>query len=552
MPKIKNHKRVCTICNQAFGQDRSLIRHLNNEHGFVDTPQNLYNLLVLENVVPVCKCNTCNLTPTWVGWIKGYNKFVDGHSGFLSSFSDEKADEIREKRISTKKKNAKPGWNKGLTKETSAILKCAAERRSETVKGQFDRNERNAWNKGLTKETSDSIKKQSVNMKSKFKSGVLIPWAKGLTKETDSRVFRMSQTNHITHTQISLRNHLDSIKRLSEGEILERLSQIKNLTLITNIKQYTRDKHNNLSFRCNDCGDIRERSLISALTGKCFVCNPKESKQQLEINRFLIDNEINTVLSNREIIKPYELDIWIPRKKFAIEYNGLYWHSERMNRNKNYHSMKTKLCEELGIQLIHIFGDEWSSKQEIIKSVLMHKIGKTKNTVFARKCKIVYVNAKERKVFFDKNHIDGDVPSKIAFGLTYDNVLVSCISLKIPRQKKYADTIEIARFATTINTSVVGGLSKLVKKVSKWACDNKFSSIMTYVDTRFGTGVGYEKCGFSQIGKTANRFWWTDDVYRYNRFKYRAKNGISEKNIAAAAGVKKIWGCANLIYKIAI
>ena len=61
MSKIKNHKRVCTICGQAFGQDRSLIRHLNNEHGFVDTPQNLYNLLVLENVVPVCKCNTCNL-----------------------------------------------------------------------------------------------------------------------------------------------------------------------------------------------------------------------------------------------------------------------------------------------------------------------------------------------------------------------------------------------------------------------------------------------------------------------------------------------------------
>ena len=37
----------------------------------------------------------------------------------------------------------------------------------------------------------------------------------------------------------------------------------------------------------------------------------------------------------RDIIPPYELDIYIPDKKIAIEYDGLHWHSEIHNENKN-------------------------------------------------------------------------------------------------------------------------------------------------------------------------------------------------------------------------
>ncbi|MBR4316364.1 MAG: hypothetical protein IKP65_05310 [Alphaproteobacteria bacterium] len=58
--------------------------------------------------------------------------------------------------------------------------------------------------------------------------------------------------------------------------------------------------------------------------------------------------------NDKTMIKPYELDIYIPEKQVAIEFDGIYWHNEE-NKPKNYHLMKTELCEEKGIHLIHIF-----------------------------------------------------------------------------------------------------------------------------------------------------------------------------------------------------
>ena len=80
----------------------------------------------------------------------------------------------------------------------------------------------------------------------------------------------------------------------------------------------------------------------------------------------------DAVQRERNIISPYELDIYIPSKRIAVEYNGLAWHSEKFKGNgtKTYHLMKTNLCKENGIKLIHFFEDEWLEKKEIVKSVL--------------------------------------------------------------------------------------------------------------------------------------------------------------------------------------
>jgi hypothetical protein len=53
-----------------------------------------------------------------------------------------------------------------------------------------------------------------------------------------------------------------------------------------------------------------------------------------------------------------ELDIYLPEKNLAIEFDGLFWHNSN-NKFKNYHLKKTLLCEKQGIQLIHIFEYEW-------------------------------------------------------------------------------------------------------------------------------------------------------------------------------------------------
>lgn len=62
----------------------------------------------------------------------------------------------------------------------------------------------------------------------------------------------------------------------------------------------------------------------------------------------------------------YELDIYIPKLKIAFEFNGIYWHSTEY-KQKYYHQIKTKLCYEKGIQLIHIWENEWNDNKELIK-----------------------------------------------------------------------------------------------------------------------------------------------------------------------------------------
>ena len=114
--------------------------------------------------------------------------------------------------------------------------------------------------------------------------------------------------------------------------------------------------------------------------------------------------------------------------------------------------------------------------------------------------------------------------------------------------------VELCRFSCELGTHVMGGLSKLIKVAADWARQNGFCEILTYVDTRHGNGGGYAASGFKVVGKTSNRFWWTDDIYRYDRFVFRAnsKAGLTEQQVAKRAGVKKIWGCPNLILTLAL
>ena len=78
--------------------------------------------------------------------------------------------------------------------------------------------------------------------------------------------------------------------------------------------------------------------------------------------------DFELVIGSRKIIPPQELDIFIPAKKLAIEYDGLYWHSIDSKGQKDYHVNKTNNCEKHGIQLIHVFENEWIFKQDIVKS----------------------------------------------------------------------------------------------------------------------------------------------------------------------------------------
>lgn len=250
--------------------------------------------------------------------------------------------------------------------------------------------------------------------------------------------------------------------------------------------------------------------------------------------------------------------MWIKDSKVAIEFHGLVHHSERAIFNtkdirevKNLHEIKYLYAKREGIKLIQIFEDEWVFKKEIIKSMIKNRLSLNDNKIFARKCEIKEVSAKDRHAFFEITHISGDIKALKSFGLFYENELISALSLRNTWNKSYGNVIEIARFATKLNTNVVGGFQKLLKQAEKWALENKFEAILTYADCRFGSGKVYYNSGFNYKGKTSPNYFYEKDGIRENRFKHRKNlvlEGNTEREQQNKLGWYAIYDAGNEIY----
>jgi hypothetical protein len=285
----------------------------------------------------------------------------------------------------------------------------------------------------------------------------------------------------------------------------------------------------------------------------CTICNTKFTS--LSENNFLeLFKDINYIHNDRNIIKPLELDIYLPELKLAFEYNGLYWHNE-LNKEKNYHLNKTELCEQQGIQLIHIYEDDWIYKQDIVKSIINNKLGNCEK-IFARKCEIKEISDNKLiKLFLDTNHIQGFVGSKIKIGLFYNNELVSLMTFgerRVAMGKKSTNgEFELLRFCNKLNMNVIGGASRLFKY---FIMNYNSKEIITYADRSFSQGKLYETLGFKFVGKTEPNYYYIVDGIRHHRFNYRKdkliKEGFdsnkSEHDIMLERKIYRIYNSGNL------
>ena len=72
---------------------------------------------------------------------------------------------------------------------------------------------------------------------------------------------------------------------------------------------------------------------------------------------------------SKQIIKPLEIDFFIPSLKIGFEYNGNYWHNKN-KKGEGYHLRKTELGLKKGVQIFHIFEYEWLENPEGIKEYI--------------------------------------------------------------------------------------------------------------------------------------------------------------------------------------
>ncbi|MFW6242973.1 MAG: DUF7487 domain-containing protein [bacterium] len=261
-------------------------------------------------------------------------------------------------------------------------------------------------------------------------------------------------------------------------------------------------------------------------TNLCTDCNPLNkniSGMEIDMINFIKINYHGLIIDNtKSIIPPFELDIYLPDLKLAFEFNGLYWHNE-LHKQNDYHKNKTDLCNEKGIQLIHIYEDDWVYKQEIVKSMILNKLNKTENKIFARKCNIKEIhNNNLTKDFIENNHIQGFVGSSIKLGLFYDGELVSLMTFG--KKRNFMNSFssegeyEMLRFCNKLNTSVIGGASKLFKYFIR---NYNPTEVVSYADRSYSNGNLYKQIGFKLIHISKPNYYYIIDRNRKHRFGFR-------------------------------
>lgn len=215
----------------------------------------------------------------------------------------------------------------------------------------------------------------------------------------------------------------------------ENLKNRYNFTPVCSEEFYYNNRY--IPVKCNTCGNEWEftKSTSNAKT-ECRVCLPyQKHKTQNEIAEICL--EFTEVLQDtKKLIRPLEIDIYCPEFNFAIEYNGLMFHSDGPEGTDIYgdtppdfHQMKTQLCEDKGIMLYHIFEHEWLNpiKKEIWLCILYRRM-KINIKNFDE---IIFkgIEQNEAKEFLDLNHLEGYIEAD-HYGAFSGEDLIAVVSVQ--------------------------------------------------------------------------------------------------------------------------
>jgi hypothetical protein len=416
-----------------------------------------------------------------------------------------------------------------------------------------ERNRRNNQKRvGIPRD--QSIKdKVSATKKQKYADGETVAWNKGVRrteeeKQHQSQVVKQQYANGRVH-HMKGKHHNDDVKRkiaetaLKQNRTFSEESKRKReLTLVnkraqgweknrktkymaegerylSEDKQWLEHQHITLKKPIYQIADEigLDRTTISdrfARFGIKVHSRFSTSKPEREIATFLEESGIATICNTKKIITPFELDVYLPEYKIAIEHCGLYWHSTKY-KDKLYHKQKMEACKQAGVRLITMFEDEWQFRKDIVKDKLLQLVGKgNREVIYGRKTTVdTNISTKEKDVFFDKYHIQGTGPGSITIGLRDENgALVAAGTFVISGRKGILNRYATAR-------SVPGGFTKVVKHF--WTTQPTVEVLESFSDLRWSEGDLYRTNGWKEGQTIAADYYWVKGLHREHKFNFR-------------------------------
>lgn len=203
-------------------------------------------------------------------------------------------------------------------------------------------------------------------------------------------------------------------------------------------------------------------------------------------------------------------DHWEVTNSLPFESPFTIFYSERYNvyihlvtiaklhqlKDVNFFQNMSSYCYTHRIKFIHLREEIWMHKKDFVKSRL-NSIFNSNTKIHARQCVVKRIHKAEYDLFLGQTHLLNTAKSKFKYGLYKKEQLLAVMGVSggrwMTKDEDRRRSFEIIRFATSNNTTVVGGFSKLLKHaelelgVQEW---------MSYFDLDWVLSNVYQRMGF--------------------------------------------------------
>lgn len=306
----------------------------------------------------------------------------------------------------------------------------------------------------------------------------------------------------------------------------------------------------------HSCGEIFES--IPNCRFNVFCPNCKKAGVSLPhqlLLESLRDLGISYVVNDRRELAPKELDIFFPEHRVAVEINGVFFHHEGAIE-RGYHAQKTQAARERGIRLLHFWDFEILTKREQVLDIIKSSLGLC-TRIPARRCTAVEIDKHEAQQFCDAHHLNGSANCSYAVGIYFGNELLGVTLLGRARFGTHRQAVEIIRMCFKSGMQVIGGVSKMIKKIQQ--LDPR--DIISYQDGRLGFGAAYERAGFKlekHLGPNYIYVKGTRVLSRQQAMKHKLPKILgsafdetrTEKQNMSAAGWLICYDAGHLLWKL--
>jgi hypothetical protein len=206
-----------------------------------------------------------------------------------------------------------------------------------------------------------------------------------------------------------------------------------------------------------------------------------------EVIDFLISIcEDQEIILDKDLSETMRADIYIPGINCGIIFKSITDKKQKEELNLIKQPFK----------IIQLWEDQWYFHNEKIRSKIISLMGMTKR-IHGRETNLIQIDNKQLMEFLTENHLNVAIKGKYKYGLLKDEQLVAVMSFskgrQIVRENEIFNSFELLRFCNKLDTTVVGGFSKILHHFIKIQNPD---DVMTYVDCDWSDGQSFLAQGF--------------------------------------------------------